>query len=410
MPKLDCIKCKGKYYTKPLSCGHNYCPIYSKIQFFKTNKLQKEHFLGTAPSVFVGRYGYPQVNVGILAPPDTIEDEAELYDSPKQWNKRKFSAQDVLHFRGSLINSRLQSHVKSTPKIVEMSQEVAMSKKPVDIEFKLEKKPTYSMKTFEVETLMGARAQLKKASFHSTPKVNQKIDKVVSDTDLKSTSALNILYKKGLAETQLMKVLSTGNLGLKTQRKLVPTRWAITAVDDTLGKQLIKQIKEYKQTNYHCCYGEYMGNSFIFLFFPRVWSFELFEMYEPNNNLNPTNEIKCTTDYENYAGRKKYATNTAGGYYACRLGLLEYLDSIKKQSSVIVLRFIGDEPPLGVWVVREAVRKSFVQKMFFNSEKEMIDYVQKYVKEKFDFEVNELLIKSKLLQQIRTQKTIKDYF
>ena len=48
--------------------------------------------------------------------------------------------------------------------------------------------------------------------------------------------------------------------------------------------------------------------------------------------------MKASTDYENYHGRKNYATSTQGGYYAARLPILEYLHSIKKQASVLVFR------------------------------------------------------------------------
>ena len=34
----------------------------------------KQDFTGTAPAPFVGRFGYPTVNVGILAPPEHDDD------------------------------------------------------------------------------------------------------------------------------------------------------------------------------------------------------------------------------------------------------------------------------------------------------------------------------------------------
>jgi len=49
----------------------------------------------------------------------------------------------------------------------------------------------------------------------------------------KSVTALNELYKSNVEIDHLQKLLSVGTLGLKTQRKMVPTRWSITATDDT---------------------------------------------------------------------------------------------------------------------------------------------------------------------------------
>lgn len=75
-------------------------------------------------------------------------------------------------------------------------------------------------------------------------------------------------------------------------------------------------------------------------------------------------EIKASTDVEDFYGRKTYASNTAGGYYAARLPILEYLEKEKKQASVIAIRI---ELPsywasLGVWVCREAMKKTLDRK------------------------------------------------
>ena len=136
----------------------------------------------------------------------------------------------------------------------------------------MQRKPVYQVKTSDVETVLGAHAQLKKAVLTSNPKINPHVEKAFSDTDLKAANALEILYKKGIDETALTRMLSVGVFGVKVQRKLVPTRWSITATDDTLGKSLLEEIREYKETDYQMFFGGYLGNYFLVLFFPRVWS------------------------------------------------------------------------------------------------------------------------------------------
>ncbi len=158
-------------------------------------------------------------------------------------------------------------------------------------------------------------------------------------------------------------------------------------------------------------FGGYLGNYFLILFFPRVWSYELFEMYMPSTLLNPEKEMKYTTDYEFYDGRKEYVSQTAGGYYASRIGILEKLQSMKRQASVLVLRFITDEytTPLGVWVVRQSVRRALEQCQEFASEEEMIQFVNILIFEKFHFDVSSIFKKSKVLEHIHTQKTLFDF-
>ena len=409
--KKDCFSCHGKWYTQPLNCGHSFCPIYTKLPQLKTVRLDKDNFQGTAPSVFVGRYGYPHLNVGILAPPEKIEMDGELYDAPKEWSKRGFQIQDVLDFRSVLINSRTQVSVRNPGKYVEISQEVAMASKPVDVEFFLQKKPVYQIKTSNVETVLGAHAELKKAVLVSNPKINQHVEKAFSDSDLKAADALHILYKKGIDETALTRILSVGGLGVKMQRKLVPTRWSITTTDDTLGKNLIEEIKDYKEVDYQMYFDGYLGNYFLILFFPRVWSYELFEMYMPSTLLNHEQEIKFTTDHEFYDGRKNYAEHCVGGYYACRIGVLEKLQSMRKQGTVLVLRFITDEytTPLGVWIVRQSTRMALGHRREFSSEEEMMKYIQEFVSTRFHFDIRTILKKSMVLEYIHSQKSLFDF-
>jgi len=145
--------------------------------------------------------------------------------------------------------------------------------------------------------------------------------------------------------------------------------------------------------------------------FPSVWSYELFEMYLPKSSWNPGNEIKASTDMEGYSGRKTYAFDTAGGYYASRFAILEYLNSIKKQASVIALRV---ETPsywaaLGVWVVRESVKKALKREMKFVSREELIESVKKIGKIKYNFDFSEILNRSKMIKEKKEQKSLREF-
>jgi hypothetical protein len=134
----------------------------------------------------------------------------------------------------------------------------------------------------------------------------------------------------------------------------------------------------------------------------------LFETYVPKE-WNFSKELKYSTDYENYNGRKDYAETTAGGYYTVRLAILEKLKEMKKQSGVIVLRFITDEysMPLGVWVTRQAARKAMSNKPIeFSSKELMLEYARKLIKRKFSYNADFILSKSLLLKSIKQQSKL----
>jgi len=368
------------------------------------------------PSVFIGsKLKYPLVNVGIMSPLEREED-AWIYDDEKYWAENNFEINDVLHLRNSLLNSRFQSKVTDTrlnKKFVNLAQEIAIASKPVDVEIELKNRVRVERKKDKVLTPHGLKAPLKQAKVTSNVKVDRNIDKAIND-EVKASESVNSLYDKNFSEYVLNKILSVGVLGLKKNKRLVPTRWSITATDDMLGKHLLNRIQNYKWLDsYELHFGEFLGNSYLILLFPGVWSYELFELYLPGSSWNPTSEIKASTDSEGFHGRTSYAFNTVGGYYAARLPIMKYLDDIKKQASVLAVRIEGPSywAALGVWVVRESVKKAMAkQGIKFNGKDELIESAKKIGKIKYNFDYETIFQRSNLLRQIKTQKNLNEWF
>ncbi len=386
---------------------------------FKTVNIKKLSKIDTIspPSVFVGsKLRYPNVNVGILSPLEK-EENAWIFDAPHYWAKEDFQVGDVVKLRDNLLNSRFRSNVHSVRskiknKFMNIVKEIAIASKPVDMEIELKNKMYFAREKDRVLLHQGLKAPLKKAKIVSNVKVHQAVDKIIND-EIKSGEGLGILYKKGFDENVLSKILSVGVMGLKKDKKMVPTRWSITATDDTLAKQILEQVREHKWVeDYGLFFGEFMGNQYLIMFFPGVWSYELFELYYPGSSWNPGTEIKASTDDEGFYGRKSYASNCVGGYYAARLPIVEYLNKIKRQASVLVIRL---ETPsywaaLGVWVVRESVKKALQKNMKFNSREELLEGVKKIAKIKYNFDVDYILGKSKLLKRLRTERSLREWF
>ncbi len=366
------------------------------------------------PSVFIGsKLKYPLVNVGILSPLNKDEN-SWLYDDAKYWADNNLNIEEVMSLRNGLLNSRFQakvSDIRLNKKFVEVAKDVAISSRQVDVEIELKNRLIVGREKDKILTPHGMRAGLKNVEITGNVKIDKKVDKVIND-EIKASDAIEYLYKNEFNEYTLSKILSVGVMGLKKNKKLVPTRWSITATDDMLGKQFLKNVRNYPWIDdYQLFYGEFMGNQYILLMFPSVWSYELFEMYLPHSSWNPGQEIKASTDIEGYHGRKEYAFDTAGGYYASRFAVLEYLNSIKRQASVIALRV---ETPsywaaLGVWVVRESVKKALRRSMRFTSREELVESVKKIGKIKYNFDFSEILNKSKLLREKKEQKSLNEF-
>ncbi len=387
-----CLYCKGNHLSSQ-------CPVNARaLRLIKIKHvLSKPEFYGSAPAPFIGRFGYPHINVGILAPPFVTD--AQEYDAPKQWVQSSYQIPKIVDLRSSLVQSKTQAHIKEPSKLVEMAQLVGMADKPVDVEVQLSKIPKFSLTVDSHHAPMGPSSDIVKAELTSNPSIPTAVDKVVSDIDLLSVEGMLKLYGKGFAEYELSKILSVGVLGLEKNRRLVPTRWSITATDDILGKHLHKKILDCVSSDVQAYFGSYLGNYYLILFLDSCWSYELFEIALPGV-YDAIGGV--STDYEGVLGRKDYAESCAGGYYTVRLAILEKLAELKRQTSALVFRFITNEytMPLGVWVTREAARKALQSKpITFTSKELAITYAKHFVKRKFGYDITQKLECSFLLSQ-----------
>ena len=389
------------------TCGNFNCSVCTKsvANFKLRSRISKDNFFGSSPAPFIGRHGYPFVNVGILSPPERT-DEAWIYDAPLHWSAQNFQIPRIVDYRASLINAHSKGHVKNPDRMLKISQEVGMASKPVEVEMLLKSMPVIRMSVDSASAPVGPSASVRKVSITSNPKIHTKVDKVHSDSDLKSSEALRYLYDSGFDEGSLSKILSVGSIGLEKSRKLVPTRWSITASDDVIGRHLTSSIKNFTPvSDFMFYFGGYLGNFFAIFVFPDVWSYELFETFAGTPDF--------TSDYESYHGRKKYVDETAGGYYASRLAVLETLRGLKRQASVFALRIITADytVPLGCWVVRQAARRSLQSRpLKFSSKEEMINYADGFVRSRFNSDVKAFLGGSKLFDKMKFQRKLSSFF
>lgn len=357
-PRL-CVACKA---SKGL-CGISPCPLLQTVRHVMPKTLPKSQdlFGSSPPSMFVGRHGYPRVSIGPMLPPEHLPDaQAAQMDSPATW-MNDLSIPEVVGLRSSLVRTTHSVRVDrvNEDKITDLSRELAIAARPVDTEVRLSKVPQWDMRHVgEFTAPHGPTAEVERATLAENVRVERRMEAVTSDTDQRAGSALWDLYSNGTDPYQLERVLSAGMVGLGSRRRLVPTRWSITATDDTLGKQLIDHVRDLPTIDKSTIHrGGGFGNEFMVLLLPRAWGYDNIEVWMGGSFW--ARDIVATADWEDHRGRTTYA-RTAGGYYAARLPILEHMVATGRQATAICLREITDEytTPLGVWVVREACRKA----------------------------------------------------
>lgn len=333
--------------------------VKRKIEEIMPSQERKKDFQGVSPpSVFIGSHNYPKVNTGVLSPQH--HGDSQLMDSPDKWYSENYSIEKIASLRTSLVNSKQKQKVQETDNFLENTREIAMARKPVDIEVSLDKKPGSSLSGGRAAPV-SASGDIDKFNLGENPTVERKIENAFYDKDLKAENAVKELHSGGVDNYKIQQTLSTGMLGEEQNRELVPTRWSITATDDMLSKKLRRNVKtnpEINQIEYYR--NEYVGNIFHIFLIPGKWEYELLEMKRSGSVWNAAKNTYIAQNYEPFSGRTEYADETAGAFYATRLGLMENLHCRGKQAKVLVLRDVTPDywAPLGVWVIRETVRNA----------------------------------------------------
>ena len=362
------------------------------------NLFSSDFISGSSPpSVFVGSYGYPKVLVGPMLPP--VHGDTTILDSPESWLGK--SLEEIVNYRLSLVRGvRGIPVAKPYGNYVESLQEVAMSSRPIDsdIEFLKATVPTASIDGENPP--FGPIGEIKSAKFSNSTS-DRAIQKVFYDKDLLAQDSVVELYNKGIEITRIQKCFSIGMLG--KNRKLVPTRWSITATDDIVSKSLVSEIMQFDVIDCYQVFSfNHLGNYFSVIILPKRWMFEMQEAwYDQQGNIG------FGSDFEDSRGLDHYPA-TAGAHFASRLGVAEYLFKNKVQAAAMVLREIRPEyaVPVGVWQIREGIRTALKQKpqIVFSFE-EGLDLACKGL----SIDKKEWLAKSKLQKALK-QKSISDFF
>jgi len=402
-----CVICKGSRFL----CGKTRCPIMVKVNYYLKSVplMSSEDISGSSPpSVFIGRIGYPHVYAGPLVPP--VHEDTSLYDLPEQWFGK--SIDEIVGFRSLLIRGKHRVHVRKfmeAGKILDQTRDLALADSSVDIELNLAKKPRGSIFMDDAVQPFGPSALIRELHVGNS-RFEHRIEKAYYDTDLRATQAVLELYSRGVMVTKIQKAFSVGTFGIEKNRRLVPTRWSITAVDDIVSKNLVEKVKTFPEINEYRVYeSQYLDNVFEILMIPSAWSYESMEAWYPGTVWNPNGRSTMIfSDYEGNSGRTTYA-QIGGCYYSARLAVCEQLVKERRQATVIVLREArpGYIMPVGVWQVRENVRNAMRQTPFlFNT----LDESLRFISGRFEIPLGRWILQSELLKNALFQKKITDFF
>jgi hypothetical protein len=401
-----CPACKGVR----MLCHKTSCPLTAKLYSYLRlrQSLDRTDLDGSSPpGVFVGRYGYPNVLVGPMVPP--VHGDTALLDLPEAWFGK--TMQQIIDYRFQLVRGQYTADVRRPDdggRILDDTRFLAMADGSVDVELTLRDKPRKSFVLNDEVQPMGPSAHMKDLKSGNF-RLDQWIEKAYYDEDQKAVEAVKEIYDRGTPVSKIMKALSVGAFGTKKRRRLVPTRWSITAVDSMLSLDMMEKVKEYPVINEYRVYeSTYLDNRFEVILLPEGWRYEAIEAWYPGTIWNPAGEdIFMFGDSENRHGRTSYA-KMGGCYYAARLAVNELLTKERRQATAIVLREAHPDyiMPVGVWQVRENVRNALRNPpLRFSRLEDVLDRM----KMKFDIRLATWLTNSTMLTDAMKQTKLSKF-
>lgn len=309
----------------------------------------------TPPSVFIGSWNYPHVLAGPMVAP--MHGDTSILDRPESWIPEKKSQEDIIRYRLNLVRGKQQVRVKDVQgRLAEKLQDIALARRPIESEARFHQPPR-GVSFSDEHAPFGPSAMMK--SFHiDSVSWDRDLERAYHDTDLRAGEALWDLYKRGLEFSSLQKAFSVGAMGTGRRRRLVPTRWSITACDSAIGNHLLEEVRQNDPIDCYRVHEFYsLNNYYAVILLPTPWQYEWTEAFLQILG----HEEMIFSDHEANSGKKGYS-RVGGCYYTCKMAVLEALARQREQAGALVLReAYRGYVPLGVFNVRENVRGAMNQ-------------------------------------------------
>lgn len=307
------------------------------------------------PSVFIGSSYYPKVYAGPMIAP--VHGDTSVMDRPEEWIPGHIPQEEIIRYRLSLVRGMHQVNATDiTNRYIGKLQEIALSDSSIESEARFSAAPA-GFSFSEEHTPYGPSAPIERLEIEEQ-RWNHDLEKVYYDTDLRAAEAVMDLHHRKVPFSHIQKAFSVGVMGNGRGRRLVPTRWSITACDTIIGNNLLAEVKKCSPLDTWKVHEfSSLNNRYAVILTPTPWQYEWTEAFV---RVLGSEEV-VFSDYELHKPKTTYS-HLGGCFYSCKMAVLEALAEQQKQAGAIILReAVSGYVPLGVFNVRENVRNAMKQ-------------------------------------------------
>jgi len=361
----------------------------------KSVDVGKEMTGSSPPSVFIGSWNYPDVYAGPMITP--MHGDTGIMDRPEAWISGNRTQREIIGYRMNLVRGKHMTNACDLDnRFVEKLQEIVLADGSIESEAAFESTPA-GHSFSEEHTPFGPSAPLERFEIEAK-RWDRSLEKVFYDTDLTARNAVLDLHHSGLAFSSIQKAFSAGTMGRGPNRRLVPTRWSITACDTMIGDRLLSEVKKCPVIDtWRLHEFSSLHNRYAVILMPTGWQYEWTEAF-----LHVLgNEELVFSDHEGFRGKTGYSP-LGGCYYSCKMAVLEALAREHRQAGAIILReALPGYVPMGVFNVRENVRSAMREPA---TEFEDIRSALAHISERFTLPVQRFITETTLLQESIRQR------
>jgi len=328
-----------------------------------------------------------------------LHGDTAILDRPESWIGQRKSQEEIISYRLNLVRGKKAVRVTDLDsRFADKLRDISLSASSIESEVRFSRPPR-GMSFSDEHTPFGPSGPIDRLEIDASS-WDPHLEKVYNDGDLLAADALVDLHEKGLPFSSIQKAFSVGAMGRSKRRRMVPTRWSITACDSTLASRMLQKVRHYDsidcpQVREACS----LNNYYAVILLPGAWQYEWMEAFL---HILGDEEL-IFSDYEASGGKKDYS-RVGGCYYSCKMAVLEGLAMERKQAGAIVLReAYSGYVPLGVFNVRENVRNAMQARP--RTFDDMLSAL-KYVGSRLELPMKRFIVESDLLkEQLKSRQT-----
>ncbi|MGY5852116.1 MAG: hypothetical protein RTU92_00960 [Candidatus Thorarchaeota archaeon] len=314
------------------------------------------HTIFTPPGIFVEAAKYPTLWTGVLASTEPSE-HLSIHDHPSAW--RGLGLEAILMMRRQLYKFVLpmDARLKTPHDSAKVVQTIALSVSPVALRVEASSLPPRNLHVMGSQLPSSPMVRVKNIEILSEPEISR-VAQNVTEEDIPAANGIWKLIDYDYSLDQVARLLATGLLGRKNNRRLMPTRSAYKAtIDAFVNRAIIELAEKPERDTISLQMAQLLGDTFTVLMQPG----------EPRVDYLRIEQFQGTTNRgTNFEDTKYPDTNPRTSIYADHARYSAYRKLIANSTKAHITIFHLNRNPrsnaLGPWITRAGVEDALESK------------------------------------------------